>query len=69
MERERALYAHAVGANAPDREVGVAHAFSNPDDNTLERLQALALPFHDAEMDTYGRPRANAFAWNLGRTV
>ena len=54
MDEEGALYADAIGRDAPHCKVGVDAASAKPNDGSLKDLHALTVAFDDATMDTDG---------------
>jgi len=54
MDEEGALYADAIGRDAPHCKVGVDAASPKPNDSSLKDLHALTVAFHDATVDTDG---------------
>src|SRR5690606_19714999 len=53
VDRERALDTDAVGRDPAHREVLVDAAAPSPDDDALERLNALAVTFDDLDVDPH----------------
>ena len=53
MQQEGPFYAHAMGGNPAHGEVPVGAAVAQSDHNPLENLHALALSFHNTNVNAH----------------